>query len=533
MSEDDAQDASTPEEGTGTSSSFKDKFATFKERTKEATSVAGSKAKSFAAQASEVTKEAAEVASEKSVKLAKQASKATKEAAAATGAKSKEIAQKAAEVTKKAADKTSVAVSSGLAQAKESVAEAKERRQATKDATTIVVESGQIDVGPDILDEEEDTEVESPQNTEDFESKPEERRIHDSSKNNRPSLGFSTPMLESNHESMVVLSRTDFAGRYLKKFFENLARHGPDLLFGWILLFIAVGTLANTVAMLTEDQATASTVFFGIPHFEVAFESESVWVQALGGGLLFLICLNAIGLSFTNATKALYLRIGLSFMFVETIPFFDGGIDVVLEPFGTDDVAGILWHLLMLPSLTILSLLRWASFPNPEDDLHVFGGLLSEGSMNEKGHYSSAASNITAGFNDLIPMSAQNELMSKPGRRDKFDLYEKILLPLTLLLVFASVAMTIIAAIEAENSTGVLSSAWMVPIVMCLGLTVIFAIILMRMDKSARSGTDMAKRRERYNAMQDEFWETQRTEFRLRRESMEQGAHGTGTPSDA
>ena len=44
----------------------------------------------------------------------------------------------------------------------------------------------------------------------------------------------------------------------------------------------------------------------------------------------------------------------------------------------------------------------------------------------------------------------------------------------------------------------------------------------------------MAKRRERYNAMQDEAWETKRVQYRLAREDMEKGmSNSAGTPIDA
>ena len=65
-------------------------------------------------------------------------------------------------------------------------------------------------------------------------------------------------------------------------------------------------------------------------------------------------------------------------------------------------------------------------------------------------------------------------------------------------------------------------------------MCVILSYIVFKMDRSARSGIDMAKRRERYNAMQDEAWETKRVQYRLAREDMEHGmSKSGGTPSDA
>ena len=88
--------------------------------------------------------------------------------------------------------------------------------------------------------------------------------------------------------------------------------------------------------------------------------------------------------------------------------------------------------------------------------------------------------------------------------------------------------MGVMAAQANDAANSVLQSSFMPAIGLCLGLAVILAYILFRMDRAARSGIDMAKRRERFHAMQDEVWETWRTEARLKREQLEQ-EHNEGT----
>ena len=528
------------EEASSSPSTFKEKMSVLKSKSKELGSAAGTKAKELAVQVSDATVEAAEVASAKTATFAKKAGRATKEAAVTTGSKSKawagkaadatkEFAEKTAEATKEAADKTSLAVSASIAVAKENMNDAKERRKAAKQATTVVVDPNEIVLGPDIEGYEDNHDVH-------------ENSIETSNEAEVSEVQTTHPqyvIVPLDHDDLdekprSALTNTEILFLHAKQAAESVLRFGPDLVIGWTFLFITLGTLANAIALYTEIDESVTSMFFGIPHFDLAFSGGSVWIQLLAAGLLFLLLVDSMTLSFSPASKSMYKRLCYVVCIAWISPGLTGDITNVITPFGTEDVPGVLWHLLFLPGMALLCIVRALGLPDQTlDSQHPFDADndgLSSGFLDEM---LAPLSNNTDVFSELIPMGAQDDLMLKPGRRDKFDLYEKILLPLTLLLVFASVAMTIVAATQAEDSAGVLSSPWMAPIVMCLGFTLIFAVILMRMDKSARSGIDMAKRRERYNAMQDEFWETQRTKYRLHRESMEQGAHSIGTPSDA
>jgi len=528
------------EEASSSPSTFKEKMSILKSKSKELGSAAGAKAKELAVQVSDATVEAAEVASAKTATFAKKAGRATKAAAVTTGSKSKELAGKAAdatkeiagktaEATKEAADKTSLAVSAGIAVAKENVNDAKERRKAAKEATTVVVDPNEIVLGPDIEEFEDNHDV--------YENSIDTHTEAEGSEIQTTHPQYVIVPLEHEYldeKPRSALTNTEILFRHAKQAAESILRYGPDLVIGWTFLLITLGSLANAIALLTEIDESVASMFFGIPHFDLAFSSGSVWIQILAAGLLFLLLVDSMTLSFSPASKSMYKRLCYVMCLTWISPSLTGDFSNVITPFGTEDVFGVLWHLLFLPGIALLCIVRALGLPDRTlDSQHPFDSDndgLSSGFLDEM---LAPLSNNTDVFSELIPMGAQDDLMLKPGRRDKFDLYEKILLPLTLLLVFASVAMTIVAATQAEDSAGVLSSPWMAPIVMCLGFTLIFAVILMRMDKSARSGIDMAKRRERYNAMQDEFWETQRTKYRLHRESMEQGAHSIVTPSDA
>ena len=535
------EDADTyVEEASSSPSTFKEKMSVLKSKSKELGSAAGAKAKELAVQVSDATVEAAEVASAKTATFAKKAGRATKEAAVTTGSKSKALAGKAAdatkefagktaEATKEAADKTSLAVSAGIAVAKENMNDAKERRKAAKQATTVVVDPNEIVLGPDIEEYEDNHDVH-------------ENSIETQSESEVSEIQTTHPqyvIVPLDHDDLdekprSALTYTEILFLHANQAAKSALRFGPDLVIGWTFLFITLGTIANAIALFTEIDESVTSMFFGIPHFDLAFSGGSVWIQLLAAGLLFLLLVDSMTLSFSPASKSMYKRLCYVVCLAWISPGLTGDFTNIITPFGTEDVPGVLWHLLFLPGMALLCIVRALGLPDRTlDSQHPFDSDndgLSSGFLDEM--LAPLSNNIDV-YSELIPMGAQDDLMLKPGRRDKFDLYEKILLPLTLLLVFASVAMTIVAATQAEDSAGVLSSPWMAPIVMCLGFTLIFAVILMRMDKSARSGIDMAKRRERYNAMQDEFWETQRTKYRLHRESMEQGAHSIVTPSDA
>ena len=88
------------------------------------------------------------------------------------------------------------------------------------------------------------------------------------------------------------------------------------------------------------------------------------------------------------------------------------------------------------------------------------------------------------------------------------EFYEWVFFLFMWLFIFAGVAMGVMAAQANDAANSVLHPRSCLPLPWCLGLAVILAYILFRMDRAARSGIDMAKRRERFHAMQDEVWET-------------------------
>ena len=131
-------------------------------------------------------------------------------------------------------------------------------------------------------------------------------------------------------------------------------------------------------------------------------------------------------------------------------------------------------------------------------------------------------------------MNASDEIMQKPRSRDKMEPYEFIFFMFMWVFLFGGIAVLGFVGTRVNVSSDIPTDPFFFVSGACFAVCAILSYIVFRMDRSERSGIDMARRRERYNAMQDEAWETKRVQYRLAREDMEKGmANATRTPSDA
>ena len=131
-------------------------------------------------------------------------------------------------------------------------------------------------------------------------------------------------------------------------------------------------------------------------------------------------------------------------------------------------------------------------------------------------------------------MSTADEIMQKPRSRDKMEPYEFIFFMFMWVFLFGGIALLAYVGTRVNTSGDIPSDPFFFVAAACFGVCLILSVIVFKMDRSARSGIDMAKRRERYNAMQDEAWETKRVQYRLAREDMEQGmSKANGSAAEA
>ena len=214
----------------------------------------------------------------------------------------------------------------------------------------------------------------------------------------------------------------------------------------------------------------------------------------------------------------------LAFALIWSIPAFDGGPRMILQPFPDPLLYQVAWHVVVLPMAIMITGIR-LELHRQQRSGSFLGSAEGQTYTGSIVHDSPSESNSGEDYNILegLSMGLNDELNEKPRRREKMEFYEWVFFFFMWLFVFASVAMGIQAASINDGASSVLQSSYMPAIGLCMSLAIILAFILYKMDRSARSSIDMAKRRERYNAMQDEYWETRRVEFRLKREAMEQG----------
>ena len=507
----------------------------------------GEKAKAFGEKTGERSKELGKKVAEATKETTAKAADATKKTTARVAEAAKETTAKAAEARKKAgsrlsestadvSEKISVAaeqavesVSKGVKQTKEKVKQAKEARDERKAQAAQVPQSTQvIALGPDLSE-----------NTKDG-------AFHETSEANPPVNAVEKPLIQPSNKQFVIVPPTDAAsypnrpekpgtGTSLSKSIRVWSRdifdYGPDLVFGWILLFVLLSTTTNAVSILAKTTSELSMIPFGIPHMELGFGSPNIWIQYISSLLMVILLFDSILLSFAPARHASYSRIAGLLSITWFVPAFANGSVEILTPFDSTDLGGFFWHIFILPIIILGSLSRSAVLQeNAKKVLPQHGGT-SDADVSESVSHTLASLSYTPTLNSipgLRPMNAPDGLLDKPKRRDSMEFYEWVFFLFMWLFIFAGVAMGVMAAQANDAANSVLQSSFMPAIALCLGLAVILAYILFRMDRAARSGIDMAKRRERFHAMQDEVWETWRTEARLKREQLEQ-EHNEGT----
>jgi len=347
---------------------------------------------------------------------------------------------------------------------------------------------------------------------------------------------------------MLTTQKTNSSSKTFATTLSNtittLVQYGPDLVFGWFLLFVVLCTSTNVIAIVSGSAQQVDSILFGIPHFELAFDGDVVWAHYVGYGLLLLLLFDSIMLSFSAATIGSYRRILIATVLVWALPAITKGPASLLTPFETNDLFGFLWHILVLPIITLTATIRVGlmlveresnlpselDLPEPQKNITNNEDIIHR------------VAKLPLSSNMIIPkllsedeiMNATDEIMQKPRSRDKMEPYEFIFFMFMWVFLFAGIALLGFVGTRVNTSGEMPADPFFFVAGACFAVCVILSYIVFKMDRSARSGIDMAKRRERYNAMQDEAWETKRVQYRLAREDMEHGmSKSGGTPSEA
>ena len=515
----------------------------------------GQKAKAFGEKTGQRSKELGKKVAEATKETTAKAADATKKTTAKVAEAAKETTAKAAEAGKKAgsrlsestadvSEKISVAaeqavesVSKGVKQTKEKVKQAKEARDERKAQAAQVPQSTQvIALGPDLLEDQKDGTADIQQEEIPAKTEAEEKQVL--VETNDPNIMIAPPT--GNYPQRPEHSKFAHQLRQqTKEIGHIISRTGADLTFGWVLLLVSLGTLSNSVILASQTQDQLEFVKFSIPHLDLALSSQLTWMNALGIGLLLILTFDSILLSANVVHHNAYRRITIACVLTWLVPRFSNGLDVTSGPVNWIDANSndafrlIFWHIFILPGFVLFANFRSRRLKEMDAEKTLKTHLSGEDALfNEH-----TAVNKSASFSytptleslpELRPMNAPDGLLDKPKRRDSMEFYEWVFFLFMWLFIFAGVAMGVMAAQANDAANSVLQSSFMPAIGLCLGLAVILAYILFRMDRAARSGIDMAKRRERFHAMQDEVWETWRTEARLKREQLEQ-EHNEGT----
>jgi hypothetical protein len=505
----------------------------------------------------EKAKALGEKTGQRSKELGKKVAEATKETTAKATKAGKKVGSRLSESTAEASEKISVAaehaaesVSKGVKQTKEKLKQAKEQRDERKAQAATVPQSTQvITVGPDLPDEKDDhnqQEIESEIKLDDDREselhEPEEKSAsevdEDNSGSERKEYVILPPTGAIEYKSAP--RRPSFSTQIssqARTWSSTITTYGPDLVFGWTLLFFVLCTATNAISILSGSYNELGLIPFGIPHLDLAFENNNLWVQYFGATLLFVVLFDSIMLSFAAASIGSFRRITFAVALVWMLPAVAEGPTKLLLPFEQSDLGGFLWHILILPIILLTSTIRVGLMTvKKESDLPT-GLNLPEISNEQLPNAASPVSSNTTLKSlpfEVEIMGQTDELMQKPRSRDRMEPYEFIFFMFMWVFLFGGIALLGFVGSRVNTSSDIPSDPFVFVSGACFAVCTILSYIVFRMDRSARSGIDMAKRRERYNAMQDEAWETKRVQYRLAREDMEQSmSNPSRTPSDA
>ncbi|MGB0616882.1 MAG: hypothetical protein ACPGOT_02410 [Candidatus Poseidoniaceae archaeon] len=532
----------TPEvpddEATESKTDMKERMRSFGEKAKAFGEKTGKRSKELGKKVAEATKETTAKAAKATKKTTAKVAEATKETTAKAAEAGKKAGSRLSESTAEASEKISVAaeqatksVSKGVKQTKEKLKQAKEQRDERKAQAATVPQTTQvIMVGPDLPIEE-------------MTNSPSTQKHERNHGDHQDSLDTSDATQNGDsieQKQFVIMPPSNIAlhpdtpkkpslgtslGKTLRSWSTPVFMYGPDLLFGWLLLFLVLSTTVNAISAVSDASEQLAAIPFGIPHVEVGFDTGNAWIIYACSLTILVLLFDTILLSFAPARYGSYQRIAFALGVSWFIPGISNGPEFILTPFESSDLLGFFWHIFILPLVILVSLIRSSvihernkpSLPHS----HSSNSAIAEGEIQHKSASFSYTPSLKS-LPELRPMNAPDGLLDKPKRRDSMEFYEWVFFLFMWLFIFAGVAMGVMAAQANDAANSVLQSSYMPAIGLCLGLAVILAYILYKMDRAARSGIDMAKRRERFHAMQDEVWETWRTEARLKREQLEQ-----------
>ena len=433
---------------------MKERMRSFGEKAKAFGEKTGQRSKELGKKVAEATKETTAKAADATKKTTAKVAEAAKETTAKAAEAGKKAGSRLSESTADVSEKISVAaeqavesVSKGVKQTKEKVKQAKEARDERKAQSAQVPQSTQvIALGPDLPDENPDHEDESQQN-----SDAQDGRGHMDAQQ-IATVQLEEPVPESGSAaeqagkqyvilpptgapSMPTTHKTNSASKTFSTTVSNMAstvgQYGPDLVFGWFLLFVVLCTSTNVIAIVSGSAQQVDSIVFGMPHFDLAFDSDVVWAHYVGYGLLLVLLFDSIMLSFSAATLGSYRRILIATVLVWALPAITNGPASLLTPFETNDLLGFLWHILVLPIITLtatirvgLMLVERESDLPPDLDLpQPQNKATSKEDILHRDATSPLSSNMTIPklpFEDEI-MNATDEIMQKPAVETRWN----------------------------------------------------------------------------------------------------------------
>ena len=247
----------------------------------------GEKAKAFGEKTGKRSKELGKKVAEATKETTAKVAEATKETTAKATEAGKKVGHRLSESTAEASEKISVAaeqaaesVSKGMKQTKEKIKQAKEQRDERKAQAAQVPQSTQvIMVGPDLPIEEMTNSPSTQKHEQDHGDLQDSLDPSDAAQD-----GDSTEQ-----KQFVIMPPSNIAlhpgtpkkpslgtslGKTLRSWSTPVFTYGPDLLFGWLLLFLVLSTTVNAISAVSDASEQLAAIPFGIPHVEVGLTQE-------------------------------------------------------------------------------------------------------------------------------------------------------------------------------------------------------------------------------------------------------------------
>ena len=121
---------------------------------------------------------------------------------------------------------------------------------------------------------------------------------------------------------------------------RNIFDYGPDLVFGWVLLFVLLSTTTNAVSILAKTTSEQSDSFRHTTY-GTRIWPPNIWVRQLMV-IFFLTASSFLSRPSPNGWKK-------DKWFVPAV----ANGSVALTPFDSSDMSGFFWHIFILPVIIL------------------------------------------------------------------------------------------------------------------------------------------------------------------------------------